>query len=85
MQVKIVVFPAEDGLNVVVWGNWTKGSMRIRHFDNRSEMIETLERLGLVSRKDGEALEGFVFTDTCPLYSSEIDEAELAAHGFELA
>jgi hypothetical protein len=48
-------------------------------------MIETLESLGLVSRKDREALESFVYTDTCPLYSVEIDESVLAAHGFEAA
>jgi hypothetical protein len=85
MQVKLVVFPAEDGLNIVVWGKWAKGSMRARHFENRSEMIETLENLGLISRKDGEMLEGFVFSDTCPLFSSEIDEEVLASHHFEIA
>lgn len=75
----------KDGLNVVVWGKWTKGSMRVRRFRSRSGMIETLESLGLVSRKDREALESFVYTDTCPLYSVEIDESVLAAHGFEAA
>jgi hypothetical protein len=38
-----------------------------------------------VSRKDGELLEGIVFTDTYPLYSSEIDDEALTAHGFEIA
>ncbi len=85
MQVNLVVFPAEDGLNVVIWGKWTKGSMRTRHFENRSEMIETLQSLNLISQQDAVMLEDFVFSDTCPLFSSEIDEEILASHHFETA
>jgi hypothetical protein len=85
MQAKLVIFPAEDGLNVVVWGKWMKGTMRCRHFESRSEMIGTLVELKLITSEDGDRLEIFTFTDTCPLFPSEIDEAVLAAHGFDLA
>jgi len=85
MQVKLAILPAEDGLNVIVWAKWATGTMRVRHFQNRSEMIETLVGLRLIGLADGEGLGSFVFSDTCPLFSSEIDEAVLAAHGFEIA
>lgn len=82
MQVKVVIFPAEDGLDVVIWGKWTQGSMRHRHFDDRTSMILLLRTLGLLGAEDAKKLESFVFTDHCPLYSSEIEEATLMAHGF---
>lgn len=85
MQVKMIIFPGEDGLDVVVWGKWTQGSMRYCHFDNRTCMIEMLKDLGLLSVQEAEALEEFVFTDYCPIYSSEADEETLAAHGFKPA
>jgi hypothetical protein len=78
----MVIFPAENGLDVVVWGKWKQGSMRHRHFDNRTTMIVMLEHLRLLTHDEAERLEEFVFTDHCPLYSSEIDEDTLAAHGF---
>ena len=43
MQVRRIIFPAEDGLDVVIWGKWTQGSMRHRHFDDRIGMIATLK------------------------------------------
>jgi len=70
---------------VVIWGKWTQGSMRVRHFDSRTDMIATLENLRLLRPEDAQALENFVYTDSCPLFSSEIDEEVLAAHGFRLA
>lgn len=85
MQVRVVIFPGEDGLDVVVWGKWTQGSMRYRHFDNRASMIAMLENLRLLSADDARRLESFVFTDHCPLYSSEIEEEVLVAHGFRSA
>jgi len=85
MQVKLVIFPAENGLNVVIWGKWTKGTMRVRQFENRTEMIATLNALGLVDPTEGEALENFAFTDSCPLFSAEAEEDTLVAHGFESA
>jgi hypothetical protein len=82
MQVKMVIFPEEDGLDVVLWAKWTQGSMRVRHFDNRTSMIATLGNLGLLSPQEAQELESFVFTNYCPIYSSEIDEEILTAHGF---
>ena len=83
MQIKMIIFPSEDGFNVLVWGKWTAGSMRVRHFDNRTTMIALLETLGLISPQEAKELEEFGFTDSCPLYSGEIDEEILAAHGFQ--
>ena len=85
MQIKMVIFPSEDGFNVIVWGKWAEGSMRVRHFDNRTTMIALLETLGLITTKQAKDLEEFGFTDSCPLYSAEIDEESLAAHGFQSA
>jgi hypothetical protein len=85
MQVRIVIFPSDDGLNVVVWGHWAQGSMRVRHFDSRSSMISTLENLRLIAPKDVPDLENYTFLDSCPLFSSEIDEEILTAHGFHSA
>jgi len=82
MQVRMIIFPGEDGLDVVIWGKWTQGSMRCRHFDDRTGMIATLENLHLLSSEDATRLEQFVFLDHCPIYSSEIEENVLAAHGF---
>jgi hypothetical protein len=83
MQIKMVIFPSEDGFNVLVWGKWAEGSMRVRHFDNRTTMIALLETLGLISAQEAKDLEEFGFTESCPLYSREIDEEILAAHGFQ--
>lgn len=85
MQVKMAIFPGEDGLDVVIWGKWTQGSMRVRHFDDRMSTIGMLESLRLLSPQDAQEMENFVYTDHCPLYSSEIDEDVLAAHGFTSA
>lgn len=82
MQVRMIIFPSEDGLDVVIWGKWTQGSMRHRHFDDRTCMINMLENLRLLSSEDAKTLENFVFIDQCPIYSSEIEEDFLAAHGF---
>ncbi len=82
MQVKMIIFPGEDGLDVVIWGRWTSGTMRHRHFDDRNSMIATLEILGLLNSEEGRKLENFVFLDHCPVYSAEIQEDVLAAHGF---
>jgi hypothetical protein len=84
MQIKMVIFPSEDGFNVLVWGKWAEGSMRVRHFDNRATMIALLEALGLITALQAKDLEEFGFTDSCPLYSAEIDEESLAAHGFQI-
>lgn len=45
MQVRMIIFPSEDGLNVVLWGRWVEGSVRTRYFDNRTSMIAVLESL----------------------------------------
>jgi hypothetical protein len=85
MQVRMIIFPGEDGLDVVIWGKWTQGSMRHRHFDDRNSMIALLEDLHLISSEDARKLEDFIFVDHCPVYSSEIEEEVLVAHGFHPA
>lgn len=82
MQVRMIIFPGEDGLDVVIWGKWTQGSMRHRHFEDRTSMIALLENLHLVDSEDAMKLQQAVFLDHCPIYSSEIEEDVLAAHGF---
>lgn len=82
MLVKMIIFPSEDGLNVVVWARWKEGSIRTRHFEDRAGMIATLESLQLISPLQSKELENYVFVDSCPLYSSEVDEDTLEAHGF---
>lgn len=42
MQVRMVIFPDEDGLDVLIWGRQTKGTMRHRHFDCRTSTIAML-------------------------------------------
>jgi CRISPR-associated endonuclease Csn1 len=54
-------------------------------FDNRTTMIALLETLRLISPQEARELEQFDFLDSCPLYSAEIDEDTLAAHGFHSA
>jgi len=83
MQVKLVIIPNDNGLNVLVWGKWTAGSMRVRHFENRTEMATLLLSLGLITTEDANGLENFAFTDSCPLFSAEIEEEILGAHGFK--
>lgn len=56
--------------------------MRVRRFENRAVMIATLENLRLISLREAKELKDYSFMDICPLYSSEIDEAILAEHGF---
>lgn len=85
MQAKMIAFPSEDGFNVLVWGKWAGGPMRVRHFDDRATMIALLETLRLITSKEARELEHFGFLDSCPLYSTEIDEETLAAHGFHRA
>jgi hypothetical protein len=83
MQVKFVIFPSDEGLNVVMWGKWAQGSMRVRHFETRSEMIATLQDLRLITAEDAVNIEGLTFEESCPLFSGEVDEWSLADHGFE--
>jgi hypothetical protein len=85
MQVKMIVFPNDDGFNVLIWGRWAEGSMRTRRFDSRATMVGLLESLQLITTQEGKDLEGFDFMTSCPLYSAEIDEDVLAAHGFHNA
>ncbi len=85
MQTKIVIFPNEDGFNVLIWGKWAEGSVRVRSFDNRATMIALLENLGLITPQEANDLEQFEFLDSCPLYSADIDEERLEAHGFHRA
>jgi hypothetical protein len=82
MHVRLVVFPSDDGLNVVIWGKWAQGSTRVRHFDTRASMIATLQDLGLITPESALSLEGFTFEDSCPLFSAEVDDRLLAKHGF---
>jgi hypothetical protein len=83
VQTKMIVFPSEDGFNVLIWGKWTSGSIRVRSFDNRTSMIALLENLRLISHDVGRDLESFDFNDSCPLYSPDnVDEASLESHGF---
>jgi hypothetical protein len=85
MTAKLIIFPNEDGFNVAVWGAWTEGSMRVRTFDNRTTMIALLENLRLIGPRESQELEEFTFLRSCPLYSAEIDEETLEAHGFRRA
>jgi hypothetical protein len=82
MQVRMIVFPCEEGLDVVIWGKWTQGSMRCRHFNSRSDMIAVLTNLQLLNQEEAQRLEQFAFKDSCPLYSSQIEQEVLEAHGF---
>ena len=85
MQTKMIIFPSEDNLSVLIWGKWLKGSMRVRRFNNRASMIAVLESLQMITPQEAQELERFGFSDSCPLYSAEIDEGTLAAHGFHIA
>jgi hypothetical protein len=82
MQVRMIVFPGDEGLDVVLWGKWTQGSMRCRHFNSRSDMIAVLSSLRLLSQEEVQKLEKFDFKDSCPLYSSEVEQEVLEDHGF---
>jgi hypothetical protein len=82
MQVRMIIFPGEGGLDVVIWGRWAQGTMRHRHFEDRTGMIAMLENLHLLSSEDARKLGEFVFLDHCPVYSSEVEEDVLASHGF---
>jgi hypothetical protein len=59
--------------------------MRHRHFDCRTSMIAMLENLRLLTPEDAQKLEDFVFISSCPLYTAEVQEEVLAAHGFQSA
>lgn len=85
MQVRMVIFPGEDGLDVVISGKGEKATMRHRHFDCRTSMIAMLESLRLLTPEDGQKLEDFVFINSCPMCSAEVQEDVLAAHGFQSA
>ena len=61
MQVKTIIFPGEDGRDVVLSGKWTQGTMRHRLFDCRTSMIARLEDLHLLDSKDVRKLESFAF------------------------
>ncbi len=82
MRVRMIIFPGEYGLDVVIWGKWIQGSMRHRHFADRTCMINMLENVQLLNSEDAKKLENFVFIDYCPIYSSEVEEDVLTAHGF---
>ena len=82
MPTKMIVFPSEDGFNVLVWGKCTGGAMRVRSFDNRTTMIALLENLRLITPQAAKDLETFDFLDSCPLYSAVVEEETLEAHGF---
>jgi hypothetical protein len=56
--------------------------MRHRHFDCRTSMIAMLENLHLLTPEGARKLEDFVFINSCPMYSAEVQEDVLAAHGF---
>jgi len=85
MQVRMVIFPGDDGLDVVICGKGEKATMRHRHFDCRTSMITMLKSLRLLTPKDGQKLEDFVFINSCPVYSAEVQEEVLDAHGFQSA
>jgi hypothetical protein len=85
MKAKLVIFPIEEGFQVVVWGVWAEGSIRARSFDNRATMIALLQSLKLIDAKEAQGLEQFTFLNSCPLYSAEIDDEILKAHGFHKA
>jgi hypothetical protein len=68
MQVKMLIFPGEDGLDVLIWGKWAQGTMRHRHFVWRTNMIAILEDLHLLSAEEARKLESFIFIDHCPIY-----------------
>ena len=82
MQTRMIVLPREDGFSVLIWEKWSEASMRVRRFENRAIMIATLENLRLISAADARDLEDYSFIDSCPLFSSDIDEAILDQHGF---
>jgi hypothetical protein len=44
-----------------------------------------LEHLQLIGHGEVQELEEFTFLSSCPLYSAEIDEQTLEAHGFRKA
>ena len=85
MKVKLIIFPHEDGFHAVVWGTWTEGSMRTRSFNNRTAMIALLENLHLIDAEEAQELDKFRFMNSCPLYTADIDEETLEAHGFRKA
>ena len=85
MQSKMAIFPNEDGFSVLIWGKGREGSMRVRQFDNRTTMIALLEALRLVTPTQAKELEDFPFLESCPLYTTEVDQSSLAAHGFRNA
>jgi hypothetical protein len=85
MKAKLIIFPSDDGFQVVVWAAWTEGSIRTRSFDNRTELIALLENLRFIGPTEARELEEFPFLSSCPLFSAEIDEAILETHGFQRA
>ena len=48
-------------------------------------MIALLQNLQLIGPEEAQELEEFTFLSSCPLYSAEIDEETLEAHGFRRA
>jgi hypothetical protein len=82
MTVKIIIFLADDGFNVLVSGQLKDVPMRVRSFDNRATMLALLENLHLICPEDVQNLEEYKFLNSCPVYSAEIDEEMLEAHGF---
>jgi hypothetical protein len=55
----MVIFPDEDGLDVVISGEGEKTKIRHRHFDCRTSMIAILENLRLLTPEDAQKLEDF--------------------------
>jgi hypothetical protein len=56
--------------------------MRVRYFETRSAMIDTLLIMGLISSADAESLENFTFQESCPLFSGDVSDDALVEHGF---
>jgi hypothetical protein len=79
----MIVLPSDNGFNVLIWGKSSRGSMRVRSFDDRTTMIALLENLRLLSPQQARKLANLDFIDSCPIYRiDEIDETSLEAHGF---
>jgi len=82
MTVKVIIFPIDNSFHVLVAGSWTDFPVRVRSFDDRTTMLAFLENLRLIDPEDAQKLEDFEFMSFCPMFSAEIDEEMLEAHGF---
>ncbi|WP_420236249.1 hypothetical protein ACOBR2_11455 [Telmatobacter bradus] len=82
MTVKIIIFLADDGFNVLISGPLKDVPIRVHSFDNRATMLALLENLHMICPEDVQNLEEYKFLNSCPVYSADIDEEILEAHGF---